>query len=330
MVFSTRGLDTGDGVKRQTKSRLNLSNYPKSHPGDETAKLGQKHSFRIRAGFATTLLDAALGNGRVRISGGVLIALILAAFLAPMLPFYDPFTMNANMMFGTPTQIHWLGNDEFGRDILSRILLGAQVSLRVAALSTLLASTVGVTLGMISAYYGGLLDMVIMRSMDVLLSFPAILLGIAVVAFLGNSVTNLMIVIAVVYTPRFARVAYGVGKSVSGNEYVTAARSIGATDGRILFRAILPNMLAPMIVQFSLTLGFAVLVESSLSFIGLGTMPPTPSWGNMIAAASHYLDRSPVTVLWPSLAVGSVIFLFNTLGDGLRDALDPRLQKTGM
>jgi peptide/nickel transport system permease protein len=194
-------------------------------------------------------------------------------------------------------------------------------------LSVAAATVVGTIFGLVGSYFGGIWEVATMRSVDVLLTFPPILLAIAVVAFVGPSLPNLIGVIALLYMPRFARIAHGAGLQIKQREFVEAARVLGAGTPRILWLAVLPNILAPIFVQISLSLGFAILLESGLSFLGLGTPPPEPSWGNMVGVARGYMRQSGWFVLWPSLAISLTILCFNTLGDGLRDSLDPRLKR---
>jgi peptide/nickel transport system permease protein len=223
---------------------------------------------------------------------------------------------------------HPLGTDSFGRDVLSRLLYGARVSLLIAALSVLIASTGGTLLGLMSASFRGRVDWIVMRSMDVILAFPPILLAIAAVTFFGSGLVKLALVISILYTPTFARLAYGSALSVTKTEYVEAARALGGSGWHQMFRHILPNIAGPIIVQCSLSLGFAILVESGLSFLGLGVLPPTATWGRMVSESRNYLEREPLLLIWPSVAIAMAIGSFNLMGDGLRDALDPRLKGT--
>lgn len=267
-----------------------------------------------------------LQNPRVTIPGVVIILLLLVAIFAPWLAPKDPLEINSRLRLQGPSSEALLGTDEAGRDLLSRVIVGARTSMFVAIGSVALATVAGVLIGLIGAYFGGIWETITMRSVDVLLVFPPILLAIAVVAFLGPSVRNLIFVIAILYMTRFARITFGSTVQVKGLEYVEAARVLGAGHSRILLRYILPNILAPIFVQISLSLGFAILLESGLSFLGLGTPPPQPSWGNMIGAARGYMQQNAWFVFWPSLAISIAILSFNTLGDGLRDSLDPRLR----
>jgi peptide/nickel transport system permease protein len=228
--------------------------------------------------------------------------------------------------FSGPTLAHPLGTDDFGRDILSRIMYGARVSLQVGIIAVGIAATTGTLLGLVAGYSGRVADEVIMRAMDILFAFPAILLAIAILAALGKGVTNAMIAIGVVYIPIFARIARGAVLSVRGEEFVDAARAIGASHRRILFRHIFPNCTAPLIVEVSLSLAFAILAEAALSFFGLGTQPPDPSWGRMLSEGRAYFRQSPWLGIFPGIAIMLAVMGFNFLGDGLRDALDPRLK----
>jgi ABC-type dipeptide/oligopeptide/nickel transport system permease subunit len=274
-----------------------------------------------------SLRKRILRNPRVLVSGSIVLVLVLSAILAPVLAPHDPYKVYSKHAYGLPSPEFPLGNDDFGRDILSRLLYGARISLRVAFSAVIISLLIGVMLGLSSGYYGGMVDTIIMRSMDVILSFPTIVLAIAVIAFLGNSLTNVILVIALLNVPRFARITYSSTQSVKHNQYVEASRAIGAQDWRLLSRGILPNILAPLFVAIALTLGAAILVESGLSFLGLGVPPPEPSWGTMVSSARMIMDVHPTMVIWPSLVLAITVLSFNTLGNGLRDALDPRLRE---
>ena len=251
--------------------------------------------------------------------------LVLVAALAPVLAPIDPLEMSPALL-APPSREHLLGTDSFGRDVLARLLYGSRVSLLVAVLSVAVAATTGTVLGLISATARGAADWIIMRAMDVILAFPPILLAIAVVTFLGAGVGKLALVIAVLYVPTFARLAYGSALGVAHKEFVEAARALGASAWHQMSRHILPNIAGPIIVQGSLSLGFAILVESGLSFLGLGILPPTATWGRMVSESRSYLQRMPLLLIWPSLAIALAIGAFNLMGDGLRDRLDPRLR----
>ncbi len=255
----------------------------------------------------------------------IISVLVVSALFGPIIAPYDPTGMvNFEDRFAAPSLQHPMGVDELGRDIFSRILHGSRVSLQVGAIAVTLATTVGTTLGMIAGYSNKYVDEVIMRAMDVLFAFPAILLAIAVLAVLGRGVTNAMIAIGIVYIPIFARIARAEVLSVKNEEFVEVARALGASDRAILIRHILPNILAPIIVEISLSLSFAILAEASLSFFGLGTQPPDPSWGRMLSEGRAYFNQSVWMGIFPGLAIMFTVIGFNFLGDGLRDSLDPR------
>ena len=225
-----------------------------------------------------------------------------------------------------PSLAHLMGTDEFGRDVFSRVIWGAQASLQAGATAASIALVAGLILGMLAAYYGGRTDSLIMRCMDVVLAFPYILLAIAVVAILGPGLRNAMIAIAIVYVPHYARVVRGSVLSVRARDFVEAARAIGARDGRVMWQHVLPNTLAPVIVQTTLNVGSAIIDTAGLSFLGLGTQPPTPDWGNMLSAGRNYVIDSPWIATFPGLAILATVLAFNLMGDALRDAFDPRLR----
>jgi peptide/nickel transport system permease protein len=259
---------------------------------------------------------------RLSVAGAGL--LLLAALLGPRLAPFDPTEQALERMLERPGRAHWLGTDDLGRDILSRLLHGARVSLGVGVLAVGLSLAAGVVLGLCAGYRGGWVDGAVMRVMDGLLAFPAIVLALAITAALGPSLGNAMLAIGIIGIPGFARLVRGQVLAVRAKEFVEAARALGAGDGRIVARHIAPSTVALVVVHASLRLAFAVLTEAGLSFLGLGAQPPTPSWGAMLNAGREYLEMAP----WLSLAPGAAIFLttlcFNFLGDAVRDALDPR------
>jgi peptide/nickel transport system permease protein len=252
-----------------------------------------------------------------------MVVAIFASVIAP----YDPLEMHSGASFHPVSRRFLLGTDEFGRDLLSRLVFGARISMQVATIGVAISTVSGLCLGLLAAYYGGLTDTIIMRSMDVIMSFPTVVLALAIVAFLGTSVTILMFTIGVLYMPGVVRIVYSTALTVKYKDYVLAARAIGVRDLRIIRTAILPNSIGPLLVRITLNMGYAILLESGLGFLGLGTPPPTPSWGAMISAGRGYMEMQPLYVIWPAIVVSVAVLSFNTLGDGLRDVLDPRLRE---
>ena len=259
-------------------------------------------------------------------SGILVTILILTAIFGSLLAPYDPNAIDMANRFAPPSLEHPFGTDDFGRDILSRVMVGARVSLMVGIIAVGLSASVGSFLGVLAGYTGRFTDEVIMRVMDILFAFPAILLAIAIMAALGRGVGNAMIAIGIVYIPIFARIARGSVLSVREAEFVDAARATGSSDSRIMYRHIFPNVLSPIIVEITLSLSFAILAEAALSFFGLGTQPPDPSWGRMLSEGRAYFQQSTWLAIFPGLAIMLTVLGFNLLGDGLRDALDPRLK----
>jgi peptide/nickel transport system permease protein len=225
-----------------------------------------------------------------------------------------------------PSAEFWFGNDEFGRDIFSRLLYGARISFQVGVIAVGISAVIGVVLGLLAGYFGGWLDNITTLLMDVLFSFPTILLAIAIMAMLGNSLANVMIAIGIVNAPTFMRVIRGSVLSVRHATYVEAAISVGSPTTRVLMRHVLPNVTAPLIVHASLNFAYAVLAEAALAFLGLGNRPPSPSWGSMVSSSYGFLQLAPWAAIFPGVAIALTVLGFNLLGDGLRDALDPRLR----
>lgn len=263
---------------------------------------------------------------QVRIGGGILGLLILVALLAPFLTTYDQARPNIAERFALPSRTHLFGTDNLGRDIFSRVLFGSRVSLRIGLISVGIASSCGVTLGLLAGYYPRL-DNPIMRTMDILLAFPGLLLAIAILGALGPSLTNAMIAVGIAATPSFVRISRSAVLRVRTRDHVEASRAIGATDGRIVVRHVLPNISSEIIVTTTLSMAAAILAASVLSFLGLGAQPPTPEWGAMVFVAKDFLNIAPHIALFPILAIFVTVLGFNFLGDGLRDALDPRLYR---
>ena len=253
----------------------------------------------------------------------VVLLMVLISLGAPMLTTYDPVAISKGDQFLPPSAEHFFGTDEFGRDIFSRTLHAGRISLLAGAFAVVVAASVGVPLGLVSGYVGRLIDTVVMRSMDSLLAFPALLLALAIVAVLGPGSFNAMIAVAIVSVPSFARLSRATMLTQKEMDYVEAAQSIGSSTGRIIFRTILPNALAPILVQITLAVAFAILVEAALSFLGLGTQPPDASWGAMLLSGRGHLRRAWWYGFFPGLFITVLILGLNGLADALRDALDP-------
>jgi peptide/nickel transport system permease protein len=256
----------------------------------------------------------------------VIVVLVLVAIFAPALTPYPPNDQSFRIKLQAPSAEHLFGTDEFGRDIFSRVLVGTRVALRVGLLPVAAAMAVGVAIGLLAGYYGAVLDQVTMRLIDVLLAFPWLLLAIGIMAILGPGIENVIIAVTIVYVPAFARIVRASVLSIKAKEYVEAARAIGQPDWRIMLRHVLPNAWAPIIVLATLSIGQAIIYAAGLSFIGLGTQPPAADWGVMLASGREYLRDGPWLGTFPGLAILITVLAFNLLGDGLRDALDPRLR----
>ena len=254
---------------------------------------------------------------------GVIVFFVAMAIFAPVVAPYSPLTANFSHAFHAPRSRHWLGTDELGRDVLSRIIWGARGSLISGLLIVALGVAVGVPIGLISGYFGGLLDDILMRIVDAALAFPGLVLALSMAWILGPSLGHAIIAIGIVTIPQFARITRGQVLEMKGREYVEAARCVGASPLRIMFRHILMNAATPIIVVATLNIGGAILAVASLSFLGLGPPPPAPNWGSMLQSGSQYLNLAPWISLFPGLAIFMVVLGFNTLGDGIRDVLDP-------
>ncbi len=272
------------------------------------------------------LLRQLLRRPLVVVALAVLAAILAVAALAPWLAPYDPMKMDILNRMKPPAAGHLFGTDEFGRDVLSRIMEGAQLSLLVGLLVVVVAVTMGTLMGLMAGYVRAL-DGVVMRLTDALMAFPDILLAIAFMAGLGPSLYNVVLALGIVYTPRVARVVRAAALVVREMPYVEAATALGASTPRIVFGHILPNLISPIIVQATFIFAYAILTEAALSFLGVGVPPTTPTWGNMIAGAQQYFQQADWLVLFPGLAIVLTVLALQIVGDGLRDALDPRLQK---
>ena len=249
---------------------------------------------------------------------------VVIAVLAPVIAPYDPAATDFTAVRQAPSAEYLFGTDEIGRDVLSRVIYGARASLVAGVISVVIALVLGVPLGLISGYYRGLTDEVIMRFTDALLSFPFLILAVALAAALGPSLQNAMIAIGIATTPTFIRLTRGQVLSIQAEDYVQAARALGVGDARILTRHVLPNSFAPLLIQATLTIAQAIIAESSLSFLGLGVQPPVPSWGGMLNTAKNFMAQAPWMAVWPGVSIFVTVLAFNLFGDGLRDALDPR------
>ena len=254
----------------------------------------------------------------------VIATFALLALLAPLVVPYDPIATSWSLVRKPPSALHWFGTDELGRDILARVVYGARASLLAGAISVGIALSIGVPLGLLSGYRGGFIDALISRITDAMLACPFLILAIALAAFLGPSLGNAMIAIGISATPIFIRLTRAQVLAVKVEDFVEAARAVGNPHWRIALRHVLPNVVPPLIVQATLAIAAAVIAEASLSFLGLGQQPPAPSWGSMLNTAKNYIEQAPWMAIWPGLSIFVLVLSFNLLGDGLRDALDPR------
>jgi glutathione transport system permease protein len=260
------------------------------------------------------------------VAGIFILFLVVVAIFAPLIAPYDPYATDYGQAMMPPSPQHWAGTDIYGRDILTRIIYGTRISLSVGVSSVTIGAIVGVTLGLISGFFGGFLDEIIMRSADVLFAFPGILLAIAVVAILGPGLVNVVAAVAIFSIPTFARIVRSNTLSIKESLYVRAARSMGASDNRIMFVHIMPGTLSGAIVYFTMRIGTSILTASSLSFLGLGAQPPTPEWGAMLAESRDYIGVADHLTIFPGIAIFLTVLAFNIFGDGLRAAFDPKLQ----
>jgi peptide/nickel transport system permease protein len=259
------------------------------------------------------------------ISLGILGVLLLCAAFPNLIAPYDPLAIDMRSRLLPPSLTHLLGTDDFGRDILSRVIHGARISLQVGIIAVGISSLVGIVFGLLAGYFGGWTDTILMRIMDVIFAFPAILLAIAIMALLGPSTVNVMIAIGIVYIPFFARIVRGTALSIKELDYIEAARASGTRPRAILWRHVFPGTLGPVTVQITLTLAYAILAEAALSFLGLGTQPPAPTWGSMLSFGRDWIREAPWFSFFPGLAIFVTVLALNLVGDGWRDAIDPRL-----
>ena len=256
----------------------------------------------------------------------VLLLVILVAFFAPLLAPYNPYDQNLNQALLQPSAQHWLGTDPLGRDELSRVIYGTRISLEVGLIAVGIAAIIGFTAGLVGGYFGGLLDTIIMRVVDSLMAIPPIVLTLAISAALGGGLQNIMIAVAIGMSPEYCRMIRSMAITIKETEYITAGHAIGASNVRVMVRHILPNSFPPLIVLVTLSMGYAILLEASLSFLGIGIAPPGAAWGSMVNEGYRYLMSNPVLSIAPGGCIMIVVLSVNLLGDGLRDALDPRLR----
>ena len=254
----------------------------------------------------------------------VIVFFVALALFAPLVAPYDPLATAGSAIRKPPSAAHWFGTDDIGRDVASRVIFGARASLLAGVVSVLISLSIGVPVGLLAGYAGGKVDTLISRLTDALLACPFLILAIALAAFLGPSLTNAMIAIGISATPVFVRLTRGQTLAIKAEDFVLAARAIGNPPWRIALRHVLPNATPALIVQATLAIAAAVIAEASLSFLGLGQQPPAPSWGSMLNTAKNYIDNAPWMAIWPGLSIFLLVLSFNLLGDGLRDALDPR------
>jgi len=286
------------------------------------SSLGAPGVFPVATG-----IGRALARRQVALLGAAIVGTIgVLAIVGPLMAPYDPISQRLLDRLEPPSQAHWMGTDNLGRDIFSRLLFGARITLGVGFAAAAAAAVLGVAVGTAAGYYGGRLDNVLMRLVDLLLALPSVLFALTIIAALGNSVPNLIVAIACAAIPTFARLSRGSALGVRTADYIEAARSVGAGDSRIMARHVLPNISAPLIVQFTLQFSSAVLAASALSFLGLGVQPPTPEWGAMLSDARTVMQMAPHVAIFPGCAILLFVLALNLLGDGLRDALDPHLR----
>ena len=265
---------------------------------------------------------------RLAMAGAIVVAaLFLVSFLAQVIVPYEPNAINAWAVLSPPSWQHWFGTDELGRDVLSRIIFGARISLKVGFVAVGIAVSIGTVVGLVSGYYSGLVDATLMRFVDIMLCFPAFFLILAVITVREPSIWNIMIVIGLTGWMGVARLVRAETLSIREMDYILAARCIGCSDARIIFRHILPNAMSPVLVSASLGVAGAILTESALSFLGIGVLPPTPSWGNILTSGKDYIEFAWWLSLYPGLSILITVLAYNLLGEGIRDALDPRVKR---
>lgn len=298
-----------------------MSHRSGARPGEGTAELGKRRSY---VGMVT---QRYVRNRAAVVGMLILTVFLLTVIFAPYIAPYDPAAIDLTNRLSAPSPQHWLGTDELGRDVFSRIIVGGRITLVITMGAVALALIFGTILGLLAGYYGGYADTIISRGIDILMAVPGFLLAIGIVAALGVGTTNVIIAVGVASIPAFARIARSSTFSEKVKDYILAARALGAGDRYIVRRHVLVNIVPPLIVQSTLRLATAMLSAASLSFLGLGPQPPIPEWGAMLSTGRNYFTSGPLLVIFPGLAILLVSLSFNLMGDGLRDALDPRLNQ---
>ena len=267
------------------------------------------------------------GNPLGAAGAGIVLMMILMAVFADAITSYDPTANDFSVMLEAPSAAHWLGTDQFGRDVFSRIIYGARTALLVGFVSAFVGASIGLVLGVMSAYFGGKLDLIFQRVMDVFMAFPLIIMALAVVSIFGTGAINVIIAITIPFIPRCARVVRSSALAIRETPYIDAARACGYSNSRIILRHMVPNVMAPFLIMLTASMGQAILIEASLSYLGLGVQEPTPAWGLMLrGGAEEYAESAPWMAIFPGLAISLAVFGFNLFGDALRDALDPKLR----
>ncbi len=293
----------------------------------QTLPLPDVEPVKRSAGLAAQFRRQFVRNRGGMIGLTIMVSITLIAVFAPVVAPYDPYELSRLDRLQGPTRAHLMGTDDLGRDLLSRIIYGARISMTVGLFTVLIATLLGAPAGIVAGYFGGKVDSVIMRVMDVIFSFPAVLLALAITAFLGPSLRNMILALGIVYAPGFSRIVRGPVLAARHLEYVEASRVMGASDARILFRHLLPNVISPLIVTATVTFSFALLAEAALSFLGMGAQPPEASWGVMLSSGRRFMETVPSLAIFPGVAIVITVLGSNLLGDALRDVLDPQLRR---
>ncbi len=290
--------------------------------------MGKGRVMEFRHTYFYSIFWPRLRRNRLALIGGsVVLALFVVSLLAPVIAPFDPSAINAYQVLSPPTWQHWFGTDELGRDVLSRVLYGSRVSLKVGFVAVGIAVSIGTVIGLVAGYFSGLVDATLMRAVDVMLCFPAFFLILAIITFLEPSIWYIMMVIGLTGWMGVARLVRAETLSIREMDYILAARCIGCSNSRIIFRHILPNAVSPVLVSATLGIAGAILTESALSFLGIGVQPPTPSWGNILTSGKDYIEFAWWLSLFPGLAILVTVLSYNLLGEGIRDALDPRVKR---